>query len=153
MSHIWMSHVYTHEWVMSLTFKGVMFYTWKGRVAHVIRWSGTIFYSLVYVNPRIGFNGLQYLYSVISVVDKRLPGNTKKLTLVRSWTARVQLVYSWVTYTCRAYATRVDVAICCGEWVVCCIWVSHVPRMNQSCDTYECVVCCMWMSSVLHMNA
>jgi len=61
----------------------------------IIRFNGTIFYSLVYDNSRIGFNGLKYLYSVISVIDKRLPGNTKKWTLVRSWTARVRLVHSW----------------------------------------------------------
>ena len=33
--------------------------------------------------------------SVISVNDKRLPGNTKKWTLVRSWLIRVRLVHSW----------------------------------------------------------
>ena len=31
----------------------------------------------------------------MSVIDKRLPGNTKKWTLVRSWTARVRLVHPW----------------------------------------------------------
>ena len=36
-----------------------------------------------------------YVYSVISVIDKRLPGNTKKWTLVRSWLIRVRLVHSW----------------------------------------------------------
>ena len=50
---------------------------------------GRIFYSLLYLNSRLGFNGLKYLYSVISVIDKRLPGNIEKWTLVRSWTARV----------------------------------------------------------------
>jgi len=35
------------------------------------------------------------MYSVISVIDKRLPGNTKKWTLVRSWLIRVRLVHSW----------------------------------------------------------
>jgi len=39
--------------------------------------------------------GLKYVYSVISVVEKRLPGNTKKWTLVRSWLIRVRLVHSW----------------------------------------------------------
>jgi len=61
----------------------------------ITRFSGTIFYSLVYFNSQIGFNGLKYLYSVISVIEKRLPGNTTKWTLVRSWTARVRLVHSW----------------------------------------------------------
>jgi len=61
----------------------------------IIRSSVTIFYSLVYFNSQIGFNGPKHLYSVISVIDKRLPGNTKKWTLVRSWTARVRLVHSW----------------------------------------------------------
>jgi len=40
------------------------------------------------------FNGLKYLYSVISVIEKRLAGNTEKWTLVSSWTARVRLVHS-----------------------------------------------------------
>jgi len=44
----------------------------------IIRPIGTIFCSLLYLNSRIGFNRLKYLYSVISVIDKRLPGNTKK---------------------------------------------------------------------------
>jgi len=44
----------------------------------IIRTSGTIFCSLSYFNSRIGFNGLKYFHSVISVIDKRLPGNTKK---------------------------------------------------------------------------
>ena len=36
-----------------------------------------------------------YVYLVISVNDKRLPGNTKKWALVRSWLIRVRLVHSW----------------------------------------------------------
>jgi len=40
------------------------------------------------------FNGLKYLYSVISVIEKRPAGNTEKWTLVSSWTARVRLVHS-----------------------------------------------------------
>jgi len=54
----------------------------------IIRPTGTIFYSLFNPNSWIGFNGLKYAYSVISAIDKRLPGNTKKWTLVLSWTAR-----------------------------------------------------------------
>ena len=44
----------------------------------MIRCVGTIFDSLVYVNSRIGCNGLKYLYPVISVMDNSLPSNTKK---------------------------------------------------------------------------
>ena len=40
----------------------------------IIRSIGTIFYSLLYLNSRIGLDGLKYLYSVISVIDKKLPG-------------------------------------------------------------------------------
>jgi len=47
-----------------------------------LRSSSTIFYSLLYLNSRIDFDGLKYLYSVFSVIEKRLPGNTKKLTIV-----------------------------------------------------------------------
>ena len=34
------------------------------------------------------------MYSVISVNDKRLPGNTEKWTIIRSWLIRVRLVHS-----------------------------------------------------------
>ena len=44
-------------------------------------WSGTIFYSLLYCNSRIGSYGQKYLYSVISVIEKRLPGNSKMWTI------------------------------------------------------------------------
>ena len=71
----------------------IMFH--KNKLVSIIRSSGTIFYSLLYLNSRIGPNGLKFLYSVISVIDKRLPGKTKKWTLVHSWTARVRLVHSW----------------------------------------------------------
>ena len=37
---------------------------------------------------------LKYVYSVISVIEERLPGNTKKWTLVRSWLITVRLVHS-----------------------------------------------------------
>jgi len=42
-----------------------------------------------------GFNGLKYMYSVISVIVDSLPGNTKNWESTRSWTARVRLVHSW----------------------------------------------------------
>jgi len=50
----------------------------KNKMGSIIRTSGTILYSLLYFNSRLGFNRLKDLYSVFSVIDKRLPGNTKK---------------------------------------------------------------------------
>ena len=47
----------------------------------IIRTSGTILRSPLYLDSRIGFNWPKYLYSVISVIDKRLPGNTKEWTI------------------------------------------------------------------------
>ena len=47
----------------------------------IIRPTGTIFYPPLYLDSWIGFNGLKYVYSVISVIDKRLPANTKKWTI------------------------------------------------------------------------
>ena len=44
----------------------------------IIRTTGTVFDSLLYLNSRQGFTGLKYVYSVISVIDNSLPGNTKK---------------------------------------------------------------------------
>ena len=82
----------------------------------IIRSSGTMSYSLVYFNSQIGFNGLKYLYSVISVIDKRLPGDTKKWTLVRSWTARVRLAYPWAeSCPVRKFEVRYEQVI--YEWV------------------------------------
>jgi len=61
----------------------------------IIRSTRTVFYSLLYLNSRQGFEGLKYLYPVISVQMERLPGNTKNRLFTRSWTARVRLVHSW----------------------------------------------------------
>jgi len=47
-------------------------------VGSIIRSTGTVFYSLLYINSRQGFDGLKYEYSAISVIDNSLPGNTKK---------------------------------------------------------------------------
>ena len=44
----------------------------------IIRASGTIFCLLLYLNSRLGFNGLKYVYSVISVKIDSLPANTTK---------------------------------------------------------------------------
>jgi len=61
----------------------------------IIRSTGTVFYSLLYVNSRQGFDGLKYVYSVISVIVDSLPGNTKNWESTRSWTARVRLFHPW----------------------------------------------------------
>jgi len=41
----------------------------------IIRFTGTVFYSLLYINTRQGFYGLKYVYSVISGIENSLPGN------------------------------------------------------------------------------
>ena len=64
-------------------------------IGPIIRTNGTIFYSILYLNSTRVYIILIYVYSVISVNDKRLPGNTKKWILVRSWLIRVRLVHSW----------------------------------------------------------
>jgi len=50
----------------------------KNKMGSIIGTSGTVFYSLLYFNARLGYNELKYSYSVISVIDNSLPGNTKK---------------------------------------------------------------------------
>jgi len=40
----------------------------KNKMGSIIRSTGTVFYSLLYLNSRQGFNGLKYEYSVISVI-------------------------------------------------------------------------------------
>jgi len=65
----------------------------KNKMGSIIRSTGTVFYSLLYLNSRQGFNGLKYEYSVISVIVDSLPGNTKNRESTRSWTARVRLFH------------------------------------------------------------
>jgi len=48
--------------------------------------TGTVFYPLLYLNAQQGFNGLKYVYSVISVIVDSLPGNTKNYPLVQYFT-------------------------------------------------------------------
>jgi len=67
----------------------------KDKMGSIIRSTDTVFYSLLYLHSRPGFNGLKYVYSVISVLVDSLPGNTKNRESTRSWTARVRLVHSW----------------------------------------------------------
>jgi len=49
----------------------------KNKMGSVIRTS-TKLDSLLYFNSQLDFNGLKCLYSVISVIDNSLPGNTKQ---------------------------------------------------------------------------
>jgi len=67
----------------------------KNKMDSIIRSTGTVFHSLLYPNARQGFNGLEYVYSVISGIVDSLPGNTKNRESTRSWTARVRLFNTW----------------------------------------------------------
>ena len=67
----------------------------KNKMGSIIRFTGTVFYSLLYLNSRRAFYGLKYMYSVISVSVDSIPGTTKNRESTRSWTARVQLVNPW----------------------------------------------------------
>ena len=49
----------------------------KNQMGSIIRSTGAVFYSLLYLDSRQGYNGLKYVYSVISVIVNSLPGNTK----------------------------------------------------------------------------
>ena len=48
----------------------IMFH--KNIMGPIIKSSGTVFFSLRYLNSQIGFDGLKYLYSIISVIEKRI---------------------------------------------------------------------------------
>ena len=67
----------------------------KNGIGPIIRANGKIFWSLLYLNSTVVYIGLKYVYSVISVFDKRLPGNTKKWTIARSWPIRVRFLHPW----------------------------------------------------------
>jgi len=51
---------------------------YKDKMGSIIISSGTLFYSLLYCNSRLGYDGLKYSHSVISVIDNTVPGNIKK---------------------------------------------------------------------------
>ena len=59
-----------------------MFY--KKKMGSNISSTRTVFYSLLDLNSRKGFNGLKYLCPVISVKMERLPGNNKHRLFTRS---------------------------------------------------------------------
>jgi len=79
--------------------------------------NGTIFESVLYLNSAKVYIRLNYVYSVISVKDKRLPGNTKKWTLVRSWLIRVRLVHSWAVVE-GGRKKKIDFVTCRWECVI-----------------------------------
>jgi len=91
------------------------------------------------------------VYSVISVNDKRLPGNTKKWTLVRAWLITVRLVHSWavdlfdfvwLVRLCLTCSTLFDLSIpLWHEAFTCATTHSHVPRLIHLChDSFTCAM-------------
>jgi len=75
----------------------------------IISYIGTICYSLLYFNSRIGFNRLKCLYSVISVIVNSLQTNTKNGESTRSLTARQRSVHQgWRKYLYSVISVIVD---------------------------------------------
>ena len=75
-----------------------------------IRSTGIVFYSLLSLNSGRGLNGLNYVYSLISVIVDSLPGNTKNRESTRSWTARVGGMHTRYKYKCMYTCTiRINV--------------------------------------------
>jgi len=73
----------------------------KNKMGSIIRSSGTVSYSLLYLNSRLGFHGLNFLYKVISIKIDSLPANTKNRESTPSWTARVRFLHPWTGGVCR----------------------------------------------------
>ena len=69
----------------------------------IIRFTRTVFYSLLYSNSRQGITGQKYLCPVISVKMERLPGNTQNRLFTRSWTARVWFLHPEADYMTHPY--------------------------------------------------
>ena len=138
----------------------------------IIRSTGTVFYSLFHLNSTHGFNGLKYMFSVISVIVYSLLGNTKNRESTRSWTARVRLVHSWTEDAPFIWDMSDASFICdmsymnkaCLIWGMsnmnkaCRIWIRHVKyetcliwgmsNMNQACRIWmrhvEYETCLIW---------
>ena len=90
----------------------------------IIRPSGTVFYSLLYLNSWLGFNRLKHMYSVISVKIDSLTANNKNRETTRSWTAKVRFVNPWAAlilsicvlmYVCVYVCVCVCVMLWCWE--------------------------------------
>jgi len=102
----------------------------ENKMGSIIRSTGTVFYSLLYLNSRQAFNGLKYVYSVISEIVDSLPGNTKNRESTHSWTARVRsghpcagglpLNYNFEYEKCPKYCTTGSSY--CSRW--------HLSRWN-----------------------
>jgi len=97
----------------------------------MIKTSGTMFCSLLYSNSRWGHSRLKYLYPVISVKIKRLPGNTKTRLFTRSWAARVRFLASWAEreFTDENSQKRVLISTFTAYW----IWsvISSFSNLNR----------------------
>jgi len=69
----------------------------------MIKSSGTIFYSLLDLNSRLGFVGLQYLYPEISVIIDSLPAKTEMWDIdkfVDGHSAISRISLEWVLQEC-----------------------------------------------------
>jgi len=82
----------------------------------MIRANGTIFCSLLYLDSRLAFRRLKYIYSIISVTVDLLPGNTEIMTIDLFRPTRVRFLHSWAVYMWCAYMChdwfRCDIALC-----------------------------------------
>jgi len=89
-----------------------------------------IFLWLLYLDSTRVYIRLKYKYSVISIIDKRLPGNTKKWTIARSWPFRVRFLHSWAAagmpfdsgrrFRASLLLHTTCVHLCC-DWVASCV--------------------------------
>jgi len=78
-AHEWRNCTVAEHACSKMTKHNTMFH--KNKLDSIIRASGAIFYSLLHFNWQLGFKVLKCVYSVISVIEKRLSGNTKKWTI------------------------------------------------------------------------
>jgi len=91
----------------------------KNKMGSIIRSTFTVFYSHLWLNSRRGFNGLKYMYSVISVIVDSLLGNTKNRKSTRSWTARLRSVHSWAVPRKSEFESPKEKYFFCGIFIFC----------------------------------
>jgi len=119
----------------------------KNKMGSMIRFTGTVFYSLWCSNSRKGFNGLKYMYSVISVIVDSPAGNTKNRESTRSWTG---LVNAWRMADTRERLHIWQSLLTNYMWNICLVRVRHMADIyiwqtyvsvytyrHISCETYE----------------
>ena len=115
----------------------------KNEISPRITSSGTIFHLLLYLNSRLGFIRLKYLYPVISVIVDSLPANTKMSGINKfvDGPSAISRILGGMSHVGMNHHAWYMIYKC----VMSCIWNRNVSHINESC---QCAVLNIWIRRV-----